>query len=131
MEEVQRSGSRVIYLAPLYEYYTCLFFCEREEETLEYDPLRNLALAEEFGRIAAFASDPDQIDIQLLGENRAMLRISQDYLKYAAENGYGSFVDLGWMKKCLHSGRSGAESPGQRLSQRLYPVSRGLRLQPV
>ncbi len=101
LEEIRDSGSRVIYLAPLYEYYTCLFFCEREEETLEYDPLRNPLAAEEFGRIAAFASDPEQIDIELLGENRAKLRISRAYLDFAAENGYEVFVDLAWMKNAF------------------------------
>ena len=101
LEEIRDSGSRVIYLAPLYEYYTCLFFCEREEETLEYDPLRNPLTAEEFGRIAAFASDPGQIDIELLGENRAKLRISRAYLDFAAENGYRVFVDLAWMKNAF------------------------------
>ena len=101
LEEIQSCENRVIYLAPLYEYYTCLFFCEREEETLEYDPLCNVQLAEEFGRIAAFASDPDQIDMQLLGENRARLHVSQAYLDYAAENGYASLVDLGWMKNAF------------------------------
>ena len=101
LEEIRDSGSRVLYLAPLYEYYTCLFFCEREEETLAYDPLRNPALAEEFGQIAAFASDPGQIDIRLLGENRALLSVSQAYLDYAAENGYACFVDLAWMKNAF------------------------------
>ncbi len=101
LEEIRDSGSRVLYLAPLYEYYTCLFFCEREEETLDYDPLRNPALAEEFGRIADFASDPGQIDVRLLGENRAVLSVSQAYLDYAAENGYACFVDLAWMKNAF------------------------------
>ena len=101
LEKIQASGNRVLYLAPLYEYYSCLFFCEREEETLAYDPLRNPELARSFGELAAFASDPGQIDLELLGENRARLRVSEEYLAYAQANGISLFVDFGWMKNAF------------------------------
>ena len=101
LEKVQASGDRTLYLAPLYEYYTSLFFCEREEETREYDPLRNPELARTFGELAAFAADPGQIDVELLGENRARLRVSAAYLDYADRNEIGVLVDFGWMRNAF------------------------------
>ncbi len=101
LEKVRDSGNRTLYLAPLYEYYTALFFCEREEETLEYDPLRNPELAGTFAQIAAFAGDPAQIELELLGEDRACLRVSREYLDWAAENGFTVLVDFGWMKNAF------------------------------
>ena len=101
LEKIRDSGDRVLYLAPLYEDYSCLFFCEEDEETLVYDPLRNPELAQTFGTLAAFASDPEQIDLELLGDNRACLHVSEAYRSYAAENGITRFVDFGWMKNAF------------------------------
>lgn len=101
LEKIQASKNRVLYLAPLYEYYSCLFFCEREEETLLYDPLQNPELAGIFGRLAAFISDPNQIDLELLGDNRARLRVSEEYLAFLEENGMSLLLDFGWMKNAF------------------------------
>ena len=101
LEQIQEAGNRVIYLAPLYEIYGSLFFCEEDYETAEYDPVQNAELREYFGELAAFANDPKQIDIELLGEDRAVLRVSDGYLRFAEENSVGTFVDLSWMKNAF------------------------------
>lgn len=101
LEEIRDSGSRTVYLAPLYSEYMPLFFSETDEEALVYDPLRNEELARRFEMLAAFAGDPAQIDVELLGENRAVLRISEAYLQLAQENNIGTFVDFGWMKNAF------------------------------
>ena len=101
LEQIQAADSRVIYLAPLYEIYGSLFFCEEDYETAEYDPLQNEELREYFGELAAYANDPAQIDIELLGEGRAILRVSDEYLRFAEENSVETFVDLSWMKNAF------------------------------
>lgn len=101
LEKLRDSGDRTIYLAPLYAQYSCLFFCEREEETLVCDPLRNPELAAEFRELAGFANDPAQIDLELLGDDTVRLKVSEAYLAYARENGIQVFLDFGWMKNAF------------------------------
>ncbi len=101
LEQIQAAGSRIPYLAPLYETYGSLFFCEDDSETAEFDPLQNGELAEYFRELAAFANDPAHIDIELLGEDRAVLRVSDEYLHYLEENGVETLIDLGWMKNAF------------------------------
>ena len=99
--QIQAAGNRIPYLAPLYETYGSLFFCEDDYETADFDPLQNAELAEYFSELAAFASDPAQIDIELLGDCRAVLRVSEEYLRFAEENAVLTLVDLGWMRNAF------------------------------
>lgn len=101
LEQVQEAENRVPYLAPLYESYNGLFFCENDAETAAFDPLQNPELAASFRELAAFANDPEQIDLELLGENRVRLRVTDAYLQYAQESGVGCLFDLGWMKNAF------------------------------
>lgn len=101
LQLVQQTGNRAVYLAPLYETYLSLFFCEDDAETADYDPLQNPELAESFRELAAFANDPEQIDLELLGGRQVRLRVAPAYLQYAQENGVGCFFDFGWMKNAF------------------------------
>ena len=98
---VQEYGNRVPYLAPIYENYGSLFFCTDDAETAGFDPLQDPTLAAYYREVAAFAGDPAQIDLELLGENRLRLRVSEEYLRYARENEIGTLFDLGWMKNAF------------------------------
>ena len=101
LEQVRDTGSRVAYLAPLYESYTSLFFCEDDAETAAFDPLQNAELAASFQTLAAFANDPEQIRLELLDDSRVRLFVSDAYLQYASENGVGCLFDFGWMKNAF------------------------------
>jgi len=101
LEKLAESGVRAPYLAPLYESYSGLFFCRSDLETYEYDPVQNPELAEYFARVAAFARDPSQVDIELLGANRARLKVSAEYLAFAAENGVTRYFSFGWLKNAF------------------------------
>ena len=101
LELIQQAKNRVPYLAPLYETYTSLFFCAEDIETADFDPLRNPELAASFTALAAFANDPEQTDLELLGNNRVCLHVSETYLRYGAENGVGVWFDLGWLKNAF------------------------------
>ena len=93
--------SREIFLAPVYEQYNTLFFCATDEEAESIDPAVNEQQRELMAEMAAFASDPEHIDIILEDGNSAVLRISDEYLGYARKNGIEKFVDLYWMKNAF------------------------------
>lgn len=97
----KESKSREMFLAPVYEQYNTLFFCSSDEEAETLDPASNEEQRDVISEMIAFVSDPDHIDIILDEENRVTLRLSDEYLAYARENGIETFVDLYWMKNAF------------------------------
>lgn len=101
LEQIVKSGDRSIYLAPVYQQYHDLFFCEFDFQEKEYDPFRNPEAAAYYAEVCGFANDPAQVNLELLGDNRVMLHVSDAYLAYARENGIENLLDLYWMKNAF------------------------------
>ena len=101
LEAISASGTRVHYLAPIEMHYRSVFYSSSDAEASDYDMTKNPTLKEYYGKLAAFASDPDAISIELLGENRARLNLSSEYLAFASENEITTFVSLGFMKNAF------------------------------
>ena len=98
---LEESGVRYHYLAPVYGMYFSLFHCQQDGETAEYDPYLNAGLREFYAEIAAFAKDPNEISLALLGNNTVRLSVSDEYMRFAEENGITSFIDLFWLKNAF------------------------------
>jgi len=97
-ELIERLDSRYVYLAPVYAEYHSLFFCNEDWETEGYDPYQNADIREYFAQAAAFAQDPEQVHVELLGNNTLQLNVSEEYAAFAEENGISTYVDFFWMK---------------------------------
>lgn len=100
-ETVQRYGNRTIYLGPVVTRYDDLFSCEDDVQLVDFDPRLNPAVAEEYAAVAAYAADPAQIGVELLGDFQIRLRVSEKYLAYAQREGIDRFLDFGWMKNAF------------------------------
>lgn len=98
---IQECGDRSLYLGPVYEHYYGLFACTEEYQTSEYDPQRNRDVADYYAAIAAFANNPQMIDVELLGENRICLRAAEEYLAFVSENEIENLLDFSWMKNAF------------------------------
>lgn len=92
---------RSIYLSPLAVDYMNLFISENDTAAYEFDPYRSEKLAESHAKIADYASDPEMIDIKLLGGNKLILYVSDDYMSFAEDEGITEFVDLMWLKNAF------------------------------
>jgi len=101
LEQLEGSGTRYHYLAPLYEQYYAMFNSASDAEAAEYDPRLNDAQTEFFSQIAAFASDSGEIALELLGDNKVRLHVSEEYMRFAEANGVTTFIDLTWMKNAF------------------------------
>ena len=101
LEQLEGSGTRYHYLAPLYEQYYAMFNSASDAEAAEYDPRLNDAQAEFFSQIAAFASDSGEIALELLGDNKVRLHVSEEYMRFAEANGVTTFIDLTWMENAF------------------------------
>ena len=93
----EETGSRYLYLAPIYSYYQNLFSCLSSEDTYEFDPLQNEEIAAFYKEVAAIAADPEMVQLQLLGDDQICLMVSDEYLAYAETEGITDFIDFGWM----------------------------------
>lgn len=101
LEAVRRSGDRTIYLGPVYDRYNGLFSCQDDGQRWEFDPWRNPDVAQEYETLAAYAQNPEAIDLRLLGDNQVCLDVSEDYLAFAQREGVERFLDFGWLKNAF------------------------------
>ncbi len=98
---LQEYENRNLYYGPIYTYYDNLFYVSDESELVYYDPYTNEEIKAYFEEIAVFAENPEQIHLELLGNQKVKLVISDEYLQYAQENGIEHFLDFYWMKNAF------------------------------
>lgn len=101
LETVERSGSRLMYLAPVYGLYANVFTSANTAEAMEVDPKYNPQQMAYVQELMAFVSKPEQIALTLLGNNQVKLQVGQEYLAYAVENELEVLLDFGWLKNAF------------------------------
>lgn len=100
-ELIKKYDDRSIYLSPLSVDYMNLFISENDIAAYEFDPYENAELAESHAKIAEYAVNPDMVDVKLLGDNKLMLCVADDYLSFAENEGITQFIDLMWLKNAF------------------------------
>lgn len=95
------SGTRLLYLQPIYSRYSNVFYCSDDSELADFDPQLNPDIKSEFERTASFALDDSSVELQLLGENKVRLYVSEEYLKYADDEGLTELIGLSYMKNAF------------------------------
>ena len=101
LETVERSGSRALYLGPVYDRYEGIFFCQEDSQLADFDPRISEEVRLEYQTAADFANDPESIRLELLGEGRVRLYVSEEYLSYARREGIETFIDFAWMRNAF------------------------------
>lgn len=101
LEQVVESGSRALYLAPVYAQYDRVFYSENEIIAEDCDPGQNADQRDYVQALADFARDPEAIELVLHGSNRVTLQVSEAYLAFIAENEIGCLVDFGWLRNAF------------------------------
>ena len=90
-------SSRYHYLAPVYAHYDNVIFSTSDAYLEDVDPRVNTQAKEYVAQLAAFAADPNAVNLELLGDNRVKLHVSEEYLTFAQTNEITAFVDLHFM----------------------------------
>ena len=101
LEQVVGSGSRVLYLAPVYAQYDRVFYSENEIIAEDCDPGQNADQRAYVQTLADFARDPEAVHLVLSAGNKVMLRVSEEYLAFAEENEVEYLVDFGWLRNAF------------------------------
>lgn len=103
LEQVQRSGSRAIYLGAVYYRYEDLFYCEDDSQLVDFDPYLSDEVREEYAAVADFAGDTESIGVELLGDNQVRLNVSAECLAYVKTLGTERFLDFAWLKNAFEA----------------------------
>ena len=98
LQQVEESGTRALYLAPVYEYYKSLFQCSDDASAQLVDPAFDADAAEDIRNLCAFINDPEAIRLEFPAENTVRLEVSDAYKAYAEESGVMAYVDLYWLQ---------------------------------
>lgn len=101
LELICRYDSRYPFLAPVVREYSGVFLSANDGEACLYDPNFDTERMGYVQETLSFAGDPENVRLELLGDNRVCLFVSQHYLDYAGENEIEVFFDLGWMKNAF------------------------------
>lgn len=101
LERAVSGGSRYLYLGPVYEQYSSIFYSTEEGEASQADPFTDPQAEAFCQQAAAFAGDPRAIDLQFLGEGEVLLTVSEDYLAFLTENDCHVLLDFGWMENAF------------------------------
>lgn len=95
---LEESGSRMLYLGPVHERYTGTFHCTDDAQLADFDPWSSEAVAREYQAYARYANDPQSVRLELLGENRVKLVVSEEYLAFARREEIETLIDFSWMR---------------------------------
>lgn len=101
LELSEKYNNRYIYLAPLYQVYDDLFMCEDDSSAAYCDPQKDKDIKEYFEKVISFVSKPENIQLELFGDNTVRLNISKEYLDFAKENDITSFLDFYQMRNAF------------------------------
>lgn len=101
LQKVVESGSRLIYLAPVYELYDAMFGCQYDYEAENFDPARNSGVKVYVQEVLAYAGDENAISLELMENGQVRLNVSQEYLSFAEENEVSALLDFFWMKNAF------------------------------
>lgn len=98
LTQAVEAGDRHIFLGPVYEEYDRVFLAESDAEAARYDPTLDDNQRAYAAQAAAYAADPVQISLELLGDHQARLILSETCQSFSEENGIVDWVDFGWMR---------------------------------
>ncbi len=94
---MEKYGSRHLYLGPVYAQYDNIFYSDSDVQAKDLHPAHNPEIAQYVAQLVAFAQDPAAINLELLGENRVKLSVSDEYLSFAQTHEIENFIDFNWM----------------------------------
>ena len=100
-EQIEQSGNRFLYAAPFYTEYRNMFTDTEDHSAAQLDPYKNESVAEYFSQLSAFTSSEEHVDLELLGDDRVRLVVSDEFKTFADENGIDCFIDFFWAKNAF------------------------------
>lgn len=99
--QLKNDGTRALYFGPVYTAYDQVFFSVNDVEAELCDPATNPVMMEYVTAVAAYANDPESVNLELRGENKVFLKVSAEYAAFLEENGASATLDFGWLRNAF------------------------------
>lgn len=93
-ERVQ--NNRYIYQSLILDQYNNLFVSDTDISAEKFDAHKNEELKEYYLEVLHFTNDSNHVNLELLGNNKVMLKVSAEYLNYMEEN--KNYISFGILK---------------------------------
>lgn len=90
-------GTPWLYLGPAYAHYYNIFYNAEAYMVETLDPALSQEASAYLAEIAAFASDPEAIRLELLGNQQVKLHVSDAYLAFAQREEIENFIDFAYL----------------------------------
>lgn len=95
LEQVSASGDRHVFLAPAAQEYSTMFLYDDDAQAAVLDPTRNPDTRVWLAELGTYVSDPNHIRLDVTGEGKVKLTVSQEYLEFAEAYGLDTLFDFG------------------------------------
>ena len=100
-EEMEKSGSRLLYYGPYYEILYQTLGAGDDYSASVTDPGMSAETRELFDKISVYVNNDNAVKLQLLENDTVKLGLSAAYAQFARENGIDVFIDFGWLKNAF------------------------------
>ena len=94
---LENAGLHYARLGAVYAEYQPVFLSGSDGEAENYDPMKDAEAAAWVEELTAVVTNPDMVTLELLADHQVCLRVSEEYLAFAEENGVDTILDLSWM----------------------------------
>ena len=95
LEQAAASRSRHVFLAPAMAEYASLFSCTDDATASSLDPGKNPEEIAWHAELAGYVRDPEHIRLEIKGEGKVRLVVSQAYLDFAEKYEIDTLFDFG------------------------------------
>ena len=100
LEKALEAG-RWVFLGPVMEANASLLASMEDGEAAAMDPRKDPDMADFVRQAMAYLTNPEQIRVEMLGENQIRLVVSEEYLAFGEEYGIRRWIDFGWIKNAF------------------------------
>lgn len=113
LEQVSRAGDRHVFTAPAAGEYEGLLSCGDDAQAATVDPRKNPDTLGWLKALSEFTQDPAHIRLEVTGEGKVRLYVSQEYLRFAKDYGLDTLFDFGIFRNAFLADYLAEEISGQ------------------
>ena len=100
-EQIDRAQNRFLFAAPFYTEYRNMFYDTEDFSAAQFDPYKSEDVAKYFAELSVYTSSEEHVRLELLGNNKVKLYVSDEFQTFAQENAIDTFIDFFWAKNAF------------------------------
>lgn len=98
---MEDKGGRHLYFAPLYAQNEQVCISDDDYTASLSDPSKNEDVAKYYAEVLGYVQSPRHIKLELKGNNKVKLIVSDEYMSFAKKNKIDVFLDFYWLRNAF------------------------------